>query len=520
MSLRRHATRLARAGLALPALWIGTALVPFSPRGEADEPPVTWTRDIAPIVWKNCATCHRPGQVAPFSLLSYHDAAKRARHIDEVVSSGRMPPWKPEAGFGDFLDCRKLAERDVDLIARWVRDGAKEGDAAALPPPPRFTDGWALGEPDLVLEMPDSFPVPADGADIYRCFVIPTKVTEDRMVAAVEFRPGNRRVVHHAIFYLDRSGAARRRDEADPGPGYASFGGPGFLPTGGLGGWAPGATPRRLADGTARVLGRGSDLALQVHYHPDGKPEEDRSSLGIYFATAPVSKVVAGIPLIRGKFTIPAGEERFRLATSFTVPVDLHAVGIIPHMHLLGREMKIVATLPDGRLEPLVYIKDWDFNWQDQYQYARPVALPKGTRLDLEAYYDNSATNPKNPNLPPKPVKHGEQTTDEMCLCFVQVTADEPGGLQELRGALLKQRLLGLAGAVGSFGTAEEGGKGGVAGATGAEAGAGSEPAAGGDGAATRPRRLRQILQRFDKDGDGKLSEEEREAAMQELFGR
>lgn len=409
---------------------------------------VTFNRDVAPILWKNCAGCHRPGEVGPFSLLSYQDAAKRADFIQDVTASRRMPPWKAEPGFGEFHDVRRLSDGELETLAKWSKAGAPEGDPSDLPPLPGFPEGWQLGEPDVVLKMTEPFDLPGDGPDVYRCFVLPIGNETDRTVAAVEFRPGNRKVVHHAIFYLDNSGTARRRDEADSGPGYASFGGPGIPPTGGLGGWAPGASPRFLPDGVGKYLRRGSDLVLQVHYHLSGKPETDQSTVGIYYTKRPATKIVVGVPLLNRRLYIPAGEEHYRVTNDVTLPVDVNAIGITPHMHLLGREMQVTATLPDGARQPLILIKDWDFNWQDQYLYASPIKLPKGTKLELEAYYDNSANNPQNPNNPPQPVRWGEQTTDEMCLCVVQVVTDNLSDRQELVRLTGSRLGLGLGGGI------------------------------------------------------------------------
>jgi len=402
----------------------------------ADE--VTFNKHVAPILWKNCASCHRPGEVGPFSLLTYKDAAKRADFLAEITADRRMPPWKAEVNFGDFHDVRRLSDADIKTLAAWAKGGAKEGDAKDLPPLPKFPEGWQLGKPDLVLEMPEEFEIPADGRDIYRNFVLPSGVTEDRTVSAVEFRPGNRRVVHHALFFLDSSGQARKKDEAEKGPGYSTFGGIGFTPTGGLGGWAPGAAPRFLPDGIGKMMKKDSDLVLQIHYHPSGKAEKDRSTVGIYFTKKPAEKVVAALPLLKRSLKIEPGEKRHKETVSFTLPVDVEVVGITPHMHLVGKEMKVKAVLPDGKEQGLVWIKDWDFNWQDQYLYTKPVALPKGTKLELEAYYDNSKDNPRNPNDPPKVVRWGEQTTDEMCLCGLQVVTKDRADTLTLYRELLK----------------------------------------------------------------------------------
>lgn len=390
---------------------------------------VVYSRDIAPILQANCMNCHRDGEVAPFPLVSYADASKRARQIARVTGSRFMPPWKPEPDFGHFVDERRLSERELSLIADWASSGAPEGDAADLPPAPCFAEGWQLGEPDLVIKMAEPFEVPADGRDVFRNFVIPVDLDEDKLVAAIEFRPGNRRIVHHSILFLDSSGAARKKDAADPGPGYASFGGPGFLPSGSIGGWAPGGTPQVLRDGLGRPMKKGSDVVVQIHYHPSGKPEIDQSTVGIHYVKQGKPKPVTAILIVDRGLYIPPGEKNYRLSGSYTLPFDVTFVGVTPHMHLLGREMKATATLPDGMVDPLVWIKDWNFNWQDQYLFDQPRRLPKGTRLDVSAAYDNSEGNPLNPNSPPKLVTWGEQTPDEMFVCFFLVTTDDPGQL-------------------------------------------------------------------------------------------
>jgi mono/diheme cytochrome c family protein len=398
----------------------------------ADVP--TYTKHIAPILWNNCAGCHRPGEIGPFSLLTYQDAAKRSSLLEEITASRKMPPWKPEDGFGSFHDQRRLSDNEIATIAAWAQAGAPEGDPKDLPSAPKFTDGWQHGTPDLVLKASEPFHVPAGGRDIYRCFVIPIPIDSDKTVALVDFRPGNRKVVHHALMYLDSTGAARKRDASDDGPGYASFGGPGIIPTGGLGGWAPGAMPRPLPDGVGKFLRKGSDLILQIHYHPDGKTETDQSVVGIYFTKAPARKIVGGIAVRSRSLDIPAGAGRYHAsARSDALPVDVQVIGITPHMHYIGKEMKVVAETPTGQTIPLIWIKDWDFNWQGQYQYASAVKLVKGSVIKLDAYYDNSSGNPSNPSKPPRRVRWGEQTTDEMCLLGVQVITDN---LTDLRKVL------------------------------------------------------------------------------------
>ena len=306
--------------------------------------------------------------------------------------------------------------------------GPREGDPKDLPRSSRsFTDGWQLGKPDLILKMPEAFTIPASTRDTWRGFVLPTGLKEDRTVAAIEFRPGSRHVVHHAVFGFDTTGAARKKDEEDPGPGFRSSGADlGVKIDGHLGGWVPGSTPRRLPEGVGRKLPRGSDLVVQVHYKPSGKEEKDQSTVGIFFSKKPPRQQVRVLFMREGRLRIPAGEKRHRVAVSYKVPVYLHAVGIIAHMHLLGREMKVTATLPSGRTKPLLWINDWDFNWQGQYVYSSPVALPRGTVIDMEAFFDNSSDNSRNPNNPPKTVWEGPRTADEMCGLRIQVVIDQP----------------------------------------------------------------------------------------------
>lgn len=386
---------------------------------------LTFTKDIAPIVYTNCVSCHRRGEVAPFPLISYEDVKKHAELITAVTASRFMPPWKAEPGFGHFVGERRLTDAQIKTIADWVAHGAPRGDAKDLPETPMFHEGWSLGEPDLVVKLPRAFTLAADGdhgRDVYRCFVIPLNFDEDKFVTTVEFRPGNPKIVHHALFFLDASGAAKKResDNADGQPGFATFGGPGFTPTGSLGGWAPGATPEPLPDGWARRLRKGSNLVIQEHLHPSGKEETEQSSLGIYFSKKPPTRIAGGTAVRNVRINIPPGDSAYVVTAQLTMPVDVDLIGITPHAHLICRDMQGNATLPDGKRIRLIWIKDWDFNWQGQYRYAEPVRLPAGTVVDLRYTYDNSERNIRNPNTPPKRVTFGEQTTDEMAFLFLQ----------------------------------------------------------------------------------------------------
>jgi hypothetical protein len=404
----------------------------------AGERTPTFNQDVAPLLYRECAPCHHPGEVAPFSLLTYEDAAKRAGQIHRVTASHYMPPWKPEPGYATFRDARHLTDAEIQLLDAWSLAGAPKGDGAP-PPAPAFSDTWQGGTPDTVVRLAEAFPVPADGPDVYRCFVIPLNWSEDRWVNRVEFRPGARQVVHHALFFLDTTGKARKLDAEDPGPGYRRFSGVGFIPAGGLGGWAPGANVRQLPDGVGYFVPKGADLVIQMHYHPDGKKELDQPSLGITFMKEPPPKRFQSFAVLQPSIDIPAGAKDYVARQTFKTPIALDLLGVTPHMHWIGHSMKLWATLPDGSFQNLIYIRDWDFNWQGQYLYETPIKLPQGTTVSLEAHYDNSAGNPRNPADPPHAVTWGEQTTDEMCAAFLNYATDHPDDRKTLYRSMVSQ---------------------------------------------------------------------------------
>ncbi|HEV3333347.1 MAG TPA: cytochrome c [Bryobacteraceae bacterium] len=376
----------------------------------------TYNQDIAPILYQNCAGCHRPGEVAPFSLLTYQDTAKRAALLATVTKARVMPPLKAEPGYGDFKDVRRLSDEQIALIQQWASNGAPEG-GGPKPAPPKFTEGWQLGPPDRVATMPAKFAVPADGPDQFRCFVIPLNLEKDTYLHGLEFRADNRRTVHHALVFLDNSGQGRKLAAGSADGGYTCFGGPG-VPANLVGGWAPGIVPRKPVAAYATTLTPKSDLVLQIHYHPSGTAAQDQSSLGLFFGDAPTqgrSVVLMGNLGI----DIPPGESHYVVKASRTINADADLLGITPHAHYICKDMKVTAHLPDGTETPLIWIKDWDFNWQGAYTYASPMKLPKGTRVDMEFTYDNSDKNPRNPAHPPVEVKYGEQTTNEMGFVFL-----------------------------------------------------------------------------------------------------
>jgi mono/diheme cytochrome c family protein len=383
---------------------------------------VTFSETIAPIVYTNCVSCHRPGEAAPFSLLSYEDVAKRGALIATVTESRYMPPWHAEPGFGDFVGERRLTDAQIATIAAWVKQGMPRGDETRMPKAPEFpADGWRLGQPDLILEMPIAFDVPASGPDVFRNFVIPTKLTEDKWVKGIEFRPSARKVVHHALFAQVPGGSRANLDGVDGRPGFGGLSAVGFMDRTdpGLGGWVPGAQPAMFTEGIVSRLPKGSDFLLQVHFHPSGKAEFEKSLIGIYFAENGGQKDLASVQLpavfgLGAGIDIPPGEKQFTIKDSFTLPGDARVYNASAHAHYLAKQMKAEATLPDGSTRPLIWIRDWDFNWQDGYSYRKPFILPKGTRIDVTLTYDNSSDNPRNPISPPRRAIFGEQSLDEM----------------------------------------------------------------------------------------------------------
>jgi Tol biopolymer transport system component/mono/diheme cytochrome c family protein len=394
-------------------------------RGAASAPPrTTFTETIAPIVYANCVACHRPGEAAPFSLISYEDVAKRGALIARVTESRYMPPWHAAAGYGEFVGERRLTDAQIAAIGAWVTQGMPRGDEALMPKLPEFpADGWRLGPPDLVLEMPAGFEVPASGPDVFRNFVIPTRLAEDKWVRGIEFHPSARKVVHHAIFAQVPGGSRSGVDGADGRPGFGGLGTVGVVTaqadSAGLGGWAVGATPMMFPEALTARLPRGSDFLLQMHFHPSGKKEVERSVIGIYFADKGPDRDLLSVELpaifgVGAGIDIPPGEKRFTIRDTFTLPGDARVFSAIAHAHYLARDMKATATLPDGSTRGLLWIPDWDFNWQDTYVYTSPFTLPKGTRIDVTLTYDNSADNPRNPSSPPRRVLFGEQSFDEM----------------------------------------------------------------------------------------------------------
>lgn len=403
-------------------------------------PVPTYAADIAPILNKQCVECHRPGEVAPFSLIGYENAKKWAPMISLVTASKRMPPWKAVHGFGEFKDERILSEAELASINQWADAGAPRGDKSMEPAPPKFASEWVLGEPDLVVQPAKAFSLGAEGNDVYRNFVIKTTYAETKWVRAIDVRPGNPKVVHHVIAFLDYGSRAQGLESRtrDGEAGYASGGGGiGFPPDGSFGGWAPGVRPRTSAGDVAFELKPGGTIVMQVHYHKSGKPETDRTRIGLYFSPKKPERVLKLAWLANPLFRLEAGKKDQEVKLRLPIPADITLYALMPHMHQLGRTMKATAELPDGSVKPLIWINDWDFNWQLTYPLKEPLRLPKGTIVNIEATYDNSADNPRNPNSPPKPVTWGEQTSDEMFLLVAAYTTDDNQGFDD-RAAIIK----------------------------------------------------------------------------------
>lgn len=389
---------------------------------------VNYATDVAPILNRRCVACHRPGEVAPFSLVGYDNAKKWSHMTANVTGKRVMPPWKAVEGFGEFQDENRLTADEIDILKQWDEQNAPRGNKKQEPAAPKFPSGeWTLGQPDVVLSPSKPFKVGAEGPDLYRNFVLRNDSDKPIWVNAMDVRPGNKKIVHHVITFLDRAQSGRKLEaQANDGQeGYTSDGGGvGFLPSGSLGGWAPGIRARYAPKGTAFRVAPGTDYIVQVHYHRSGKPEEDMTKVGLYLTKEPVEKELNLQWMLHLALNIPPGEKEYKIRREYTVPADATLYGVMPHMHLLGKSMKAWLEFPDGTKKPLVHVDDWDFNWQLQYAFKEPIKVPKGTKEIVEAVYDNSADNPRNPNSPPKRVTWGEETTDEMFLLIAVYTRD------------------------------------------------------------------------------------------------
>jgi hypothetical protein len=375
---------------------------------------VTFSKDVAPILYTRCIECHRPGEIAPMSLLTYQEVRPWARSIKQRVVERSMPPWSADPHYGTFSNDPSLSQKEIDTIVAWVDGGAVKGEDKDLPPVPKFTDGWTIGKPDVVLTMKEEHAIPADGTIPYLYFTIPTGFTEDKWIQAMEIRPGNRAVVHHVIAFTQEPGKSRR----DPqGEGETQRG------RGQLGGITPNKTGVIFAPGTARLIKAGSNIVFQMHYTTNGQATTDRTSIGLIFAKEPPTKTVITGNAMNTRFAIPPGNSAYEVKSSTTFKEDVHLNSFMPHMHFRGKDFTYTAVYPDGRSEILLNVPKYDFNWQLTYVLKTPVALPKGTRLDCVAHFDNSTANKYNPD-PTKEVRWGDQTWEEMMIGWFSFTRD------------------------------------------------------------------------------------------------
>jgi mono/diheme cytochrome c family protein len=423
------------AALLIPAAAIGRPAAAAVPQPGATGQTVTFSRDLAPVLFEHCAPCHRPGGSSSFSLLTFADARPRARQLAAVTAARTMPPWLPEPGDGDFAGARRLSDQQIALFRRWVDSGMPEGAPGDLPPTPNWPSEWQLGPPDLVLTTP-AYTLRASGPDMFRNFVIHAPTKALRFVRAWEFRPGNR-VVHHATLQIDPGGASRRFDDQDVEAGYEGLIAPSArTPDGFFLDWAPGHRPQVSPDGIRWPLPPSSDLVMMLHLRPSGREESVQASVALYFSETPPARTPVMLRLTRQDFEIPAGAPEVTVTDSYTLPVGLDVYTVQPHAHYLAREMRGVARLPDGTIRPLVHIRRWDFDWQDVYRYAAPIALPAGTTLAMEITYDNSTGNRRNPSVPPTRVTYGQQTSDEMAEMWFQVVPRSARDRETLRASL------------------------------------------------------------------------------------
>jgi copper type II ascorbate-dependent monooxygenase-like protein len=372
---------------------------------------LTFSKDIAPILYKNCISCHRQGEIAPMSLVSYKEARPWAKAIREKIITREMPPWHPDPAVGHWSNDRRMSQKEIDSVVAWIDAGAKEGNPKDLPAMPKFSSGWQIGEPDVIFKMPEEFTVPAEGAIPYQYFRVPTNFKEDRYIHAMEARAGNLSVVHHVVIYVREPGYKQPK-KLDLGDGL-------------LGALSPGQTPFIAEPGSAKLIKAGSELIFQLHYTPNGKEAKDRSYIGLIFAKEPVERVITTTAAFDTRFVIPPGAQNYEIKASYEFEQDAQIISFMPHMHLRGKDIVYKAVYPDGRSETLLNIPRYDFGWQVYYYPVRPLMMPKGTRIEAVAHYDNSTRNPLNPD-PAKAVRFGEQTWDEMMNAFIDYTTAAP----------------------------------------------------------------------------------------------
>jgi len=421
-----------RRGVVVAAvLWggVGTA----GAQSATQSADVTFNQHIAPVLHSRCAQCHRPGGAGPFNLLTFQDAGKRAAQLAAVTGSGFMPPWKADGHPGEFVAQPRLTAGEVALIARWAA-APVEGPGRA-PEPPRWADGWYLGTPDLVVTLPAGYTLPGEPSDVFRIFAVPLKVTGTRYVRGIEFHPGNARVVHHANIRIDRTDGSRRLDEADPAPGYDGLmARSAEYPDGHFLGWTPGQVAPLVETDLAWRLDPGTDLVVQLHMQPSGKPEPVQPTIGFYFGDRPATRTPTILRLGSQGIDIAPGDGRYVVTDRYTLPVDATLLAVQPHAHYRAVDVTGTAAFPDGSTRTLIHIGNWDFRWQHVYRYVEPIALPRGTTVAMQYVYDNSAGNPRNPQVPPARVRWGQRSFDEMGDLWFQLATATDADRRRLGG--------------------------------------------------------------------------------------
>ncbi len=410
--------------------WIWFGLLLWGRAAAVAEP--TFNRDVAPILYRHCTPCHQPGVAGPFPLRTYDEAQSRASRLLKAVESRMMPPWMPEPGHGDFIGERRLADAEIEMIRSWVAAGSPEGRAEERREPPMPPREWSLGTPDLILGFPESYLLGPEGRDVYRNFVVPILPGTNRFVRAFEFQPGSP-AVHHARLLFDASGESRRRDASDPVCGFGGTMPPARFPPGHLLGWVPGRSATVLPDGMSWPLDGAGDLVVQLHLQRTGRAETVRPRLGLYLTNRPPTLAPVLLGLLAQTMDIPAGAADYTVVRRARLPVDAELLAVLPHAHFLGKRIEFTATPPGGEARSLLRIPDWRFHWQDEFRYARPVALTSGTVLEMRITYDNSAGNPSNPNVPPRRVLHGPDSADEMGELWLQLLPKDAAGATALR---------------------------------------------------------------------------------------
>ena len=395
--------------------------------GEATQEPVTFARDVAPILHEHCVVCPRPGAIGPFSLTTFADARMNAQAVADATRRRVMPPWKPDPEYSRFQSERLLTDAEIEVLQRWAATGTAEGNSADAPSLPQFDDGWQLGEPDLVITPTRAFTLDAGSAAVYRNFTLPTSLTEQRWITAVDLRPHSSGVIHHARMLLDATGAAQDADAEDPQPGYGGMMvDHAVFPEGHFLGWSSGTSPTVVPDAMAWPLSPGTDIVLQLQLRPGDTPVNVQPSVGFYFSdTAPIFTSMS-ISLNSKTIDIPAGAANHVVEDRYRLPVAADLLAVYPHAHSLGKQVEGTGTLPDGQIIPLIRINDWNLEWQEEYRFFEPVHLPADTILKMRFVFDNSSDNPRNTSSPPRPVQFGLGSRDEMAELVLQVI---PSGL-------------------------------------------------------------------------------------------